>query len=72
MDMHLKITDQNNRTIIDIRTKKKRRISYFLQADKTQNSTYYIKVTYSDGFHNDGSYSHKKDLLQALQIFTEK
>jgi len=69
--MHIVIKDRNMQTITNLRTKKKRRILYSIQADKTLNPTYYIKVTYLDGFHNSGTYSCKKDLLFALKAFTE-
>lgn len=71
MYMHLKIFDKKGCIVTDIRTKNKRRILHFIQADITPNSRFYIKVTYSKGFTNCGEYGSKEDLLLALQAFTE-
>lgn len=70
--MHLKIFNKKGTTVTDIRTGRKRRILYFIQADNTPNARFFIKVTYSKGFINSGEYGSKEDLLLALHTFTEK
>lgn len=70
--MHLKIFNKTGDLVSDIRTSKKRRILYFIQADRTSKASYFIKVTYSKGCSNSGEYFSKKDLLFALHAFTEK
>jgi hypothetical protein len=69
--MHLKITNENGQKVLDIRSKRKRRILYLIQANKTKDATYYIKtVGYKNGT-NDGQYSDKAELKKALNAFTE-
>jgi len=72
MNMQLKIFNQKGTTVTDIRTSRKRRILYFIQADNTPKARFFIKVTYSKGFTNSGEYGSKADLLLALHAFTEK
>lgn len=72
MQMHLKIFDKNNLVVTDIRTGKRRRILYFIQADRTPNARFFIKVTYAKGFTNTGEYFSKNDLLLAFDAFMEK
>lgn len=70
--MHLKIFDQNGTAVTNTRTRKKRRILYLIQADKTPNARFFIKVTYAKGFTNSGEYSSKQAVLLAFHAFTEK
>ena len=72
MKIQLKIFNENNCKVTDIRTTRKRRILHFIQADKTPKAKFFIKVTYEKGFNNCGEYDSKKDLLFALQAFTEE
>jgi hypothetical protein len=72
MNMHLKILSKTGELVSDIRTSKKRRILYFIQADKTPKALFFIKVSYAKGEANCGEYFSKKDLLAALHAFTEK
>jgi hypothetical protein len=71
MNMHLKIYNKTGDLVSDIRTRKKRRILYFIQADTTPEAKFYIKVNYSKGCNNIGEYFSKQDLLLALSAFTE-
>ncbi len=32
----------------------------------------YLRVNYGNGFHNDGDYQSKRELLEALDAFTER
>ena len=48
----------------------KSRVLDLIKANSAQN--YYIKVTYGEDLVNEGSYATKKDLLFALNAFTEK
>jgi len=72
MNMHLKIFDKNGGIVSDIRTRKKRRILYNIQADTTSNALFFINVSYGKGFTNSGEYGSKQDLLMALNAFTER
>ncbi len=72
MNMHLKIFNKTGDLVSDIRTSKKRRIHYFIQADKTLEARFYIRVAYSKDSNNIGEYFSKQDLLLALHAFTEK
>lgn len=72
MKMHLKIFNKNDIRVTDILTSKKRRIFYAIQADKTPNARFFIKVIYSKGFDNSGEYSSKQDLLLAFNAFMEE
>jgi hypothetical protein len=72
MKMHLKIFNKNGTVVTNTRTVKKRRILYLIQADKTPNARFFIKVTYSKGFTNSGEYSSKQDVLLAFNAFMEK
>lgn len=72
MQIYLKITDEQSNIVTEVRSKKKRRILYVFQADRTPNAQYYLRVTYIGGFHNDGDYRSKEDLLMALGAFTER
>lgn len=58
---------------------KKKRISYYIRHELFKKA--YIKVNYGFGinalgkrtlFHNDGTYYNRKDLIWALNAFTEK
>jgi hypothetical protein len=71
MKMQLKIFNQKDELITNIKTGKKRRILHFIQADTTPKARYFIRVYYSKGFTNCGEYHLKKDLLLALHAFTE-
>lgn len=72
MKMQLKIYNKNGEMVTNTRTGKKRRILHLIQADKTPNAQYFIRVFYSKGFTNSGEYISKHDLLLALHAFTEK
>ena len=60
-------------------SEKKRRIFHFIGTDNWEKA--YIRVNYGYGtngfaqptlFHNDGTYFNKKDLIWAINAFTEK
>jgi len=72
MKMQLKIFNKNGEIVTNTRSGKKRRILHLIQADKTPNARFFIRVFYSKGFTNSGEYSTKQDLLLALNAFTEK
>lgn len=72
MHIQLKIFNQKDELVSNIKSYKKRRILYSIQADRTLNARYFIKVYYSKGFTNSGDYLSKKDLILALKAFTEK
>lgn len=48
----------------------KSRVLDLIEASSAQK--YYIKCTYAPGLVNEGEYTNKKDLLFALNAFTEK
>jgi len=48
----------------------KSRVLDLIEANTAQE--YYIKVTYGKDLVNEGEYTNKKDLLFALNAFTEK
>jgi hypothetical protein len=72
MKMQLKIFNHNGDMVTNIKTGNKRRILYFIHADRTEDPLYFIRVYYSKGFINCGEYRYKKDLLLAFHAFTEK
>jgi hypothetical protein len=71
MKMQLKIFNQKGEMVTNIKTSKKRRILHFIQADRTEDPLYFIRVYYCKGFTNCGEYRYKKDLLLAFHAFTE-
>jgi hypothetical protein len=50
-----------------------RRFKNHISTIKWQNQDFkvYLKVNYGKGFHNDGFYQSKEELLFALDAFTE-
>jgi hypothetical protein len=72
MKMQLKIFNKNGEMVTNTRSGKKRRILHLIQADKTPNARFFIRVFYGKGFTNSGEYHSKKDLVFALNIFTER
>jgi hypothetical protein len=72
MKMQLKIFNKNGEIVTNTRSGKKRRILHLIQADKTPNARFFIRVFYCKGFTNSGEYDNKQELLLALHAFTEK
>ena len=68
----LKIINKNKKVTKTIGTRKTRRVFDFIQADEGKDCLFKLKVNYGGGFTNEGEYSSKQEVRQALRAFLEK
>ncbi len=66
---------KNDKVVQSVRRSRKIAFARFIEAklpEQTQKNTYfYLKVDYNPSSQNIGTYSSKKDLIFAYQVFTE-
>lgn len=71
-NIRLKIFNKNGKEVHRYHSRRKKsvlgRINRFYKRGFTVN----IMVRYASGFHNEGKYSKKRDLIFAYRAFTEK
>lgn len=62
---------RNSKVIDYTYSKHLKHLGYFIRTSQLDFDKAYIKVIYKPGWHNDGWYTNKEDLLWAYQAFTE-
>lgn len=63
---------RNDKVVVKCQTRSIRRFCHRIRSIKWQiGQSVYLRVNYGDGFHNDGDYQTKSELLEALAAFTE-
>jgi len=68
----LKIIDKNGRAVKKVASRKSKRVFNFIQAGNFEDCRFYVCVNYGASFNNQGEYSSKSNLVQALKAFLEK
>jgi len=68
----LKVVDKKGKMIQRVACHKKRRILNFIKAKKFPNCTFDVRIAYGNDYKNEGGYDNKKELIYAIDVFTEK
>jgi hypothetical protein len=67
----LKVEKINGEIVDSISTWKTKRFFHFIKAEKFTDCVFKLRISYGDGFKNEGNYRSQKDLIHALRAFTE-
>ncbi len=68
----VKISNKKGEMVHEYHSKYKTRFLYRLDLYYKRGFHVYIKVTYGQGFHNEGEYTTKRDAIYAFRCFTNR